>query len=158
MEHNTEQMAEKEGKVTYLKIFGTFILICGLFMLFSSFVLTGSAINTVTGAVLCLFSILYMTTPVFTYNDLGFEKKNLFGMTLKSYTFTKDKITVQNKNIYVNDKKVRISKGMLVKREYEQFVNHLETKGGGERNNRKSVRPKSDSSILDADMIGSQKS
>ena len=116
-----------DKKVTYVKVLGILFLCCALFILFASLAI-GPSLNTITGIMLLLISILYLVNPAVVYNDEAIMTKNLWGMTLKSYHFNKDNITVQNRDIYADGKKIRLSKGMLVSSEYQALLDHIQSK------------------------------
>lgn len=112
------------GKVTVIKVFGLVFLAFGLFILSVSFYI-GPSLNTITGGLLSIMGILYLVNPIVTYDSNGFKIKNLFGMTLKPYTFSNDKMEIRDGKIYINDKKAKIAKSMLVKKEYQDMLEHI---------------------------------
>lgn len=140
-----------EGKVTFAKALGIIFLICALFILFVSFSI-GPSLNTITGVVLAVVAIVYMVNPVVTYDSSGFKTKNLWGMTLKTYTFSADKFDIRDRNIYVNGKKVRLSKGMLVQKEYQGLLDHVASNAGSVTKE-ETKKSKMDDDILDSEMI-----
>jgi len=139
-----------EKRVTFNKILGIIFLVCSSFILFVSFTI-GPSVSTISGFILLLVSILYLVSPAIVYDDNEIQMKNLLGMTLKRHSFEKDKITTQDRRIYVNDKKLNIAKGMLVRSEYDDLIEHILTKQIEAKNN--PGKPlKGNDEILDSEM------
>ncbi len=59
-----------------------FMLACSVFILGTSF-LVGVSLNTLTGALLLVVSIAYLTQPAIVATESGLEHRNLLGMTLR---------------------------------------------------------------------------
>lgn len=116
-----------EKRVTYHKAFGISFLIAALFILITSFML-GPSITTITGILILIVSILYLTSAAVVYTDEEIELKNMFGMTMKRYSFVNDCLNVRNRKIYSHAIKLNIASGMLVKSEYEALLKHVESK------------------------------
>ncbi|AUS99474.1 hypothetical protein CLI64_03190 [Nostoc sp. CENA543] len=94
-----------ELEVKYKKMYPIFILICSILILYTS-LLVGFSLNTITGLILLLVSLLMLTRTVAVITQNEIQMRNLLGMTVKVYSYTPDQIVVANNNIYVNDKKV----------------------------------------------------
>lgn len=116
-----------ENRVTYKKVFGISFLIAGLFILITSLMLEPS-ITTVTGLLIMIISIPYLTSAAIIYNDEELQLKNLFGMTMKRYSFTSDGLNVRSGKVYSHAIKLKVASGMLVKSEYEALLKHIESK------------------------------
>ena len=142
-----------EKKVTYIKIMGILFLCGALFILGVSFVI-GPSINTITGVLILIISIFYLSNPAIVYTDDEMQMKNLFGITMKTYSFKTDKFSVQDRTIYVNGNKVRISKSTLVAQEYDELLSYIQTKSGDSDMLGKKPQSKIDDTILDSELIG----
>ncbi|MCF4965798.1 hypothetical protein [Nostoc sp. CMAA1605] len=94
-----------ELEVKYKKIYPIFIGVCSILMLYTS-LLVGFSLNTITGLILLLVSLLMLTRTVAVITQNEIQMRNLLGMTVKVYSYTPDQIVVANNSIYVNDKKV----------------------------------------------------
>lgn len=116
-----------ERRVTYNKAFGISFLIAALFILITSLML-GPSITTVTGVLILIVSILYLTSAAVVYTDEEIELKNLFGMTMKRYSFVNDSLNVRKRKIYSYAIKLNIASGMLNKNEYDALLKHVEAK------------------------------
>jgi uncharacterized membrane protein len=81
------------------------MLICSIFILYVS-LLAGFSLNTITGLILLLVSILMLTRNIAIITPHEIQMLNLLGMTVKTYSYTPDQIVITNNSIYVNDKKV----------------------------------------------------
>ena len=55
------------------------------------------------------------------YNENEIMMKNLYGTTMRKYSFSTDKITVKDGSMYTNDKKIRAGSFMLNRLELEQL-------------------------------------
>lgn len=142
-----------EKKVTFIKIFGVLFLACSGFILFTSLAI-GPSINTITGIILLLVSIFYLVNPALVYTDDELQVKNLMGMTLKRHSFINDKFTVDNRDIFINGKKLRIGKGMLVQKEYNELLTYIALKSGENAEPKvEKSKPLKDDNILDSDLI-----
>jgi len=141
-----------ERKVTYKKTHGILFLCASLFILGTSFI-TGPSINTITGVLILIASILFLSNPAIVYTDDEMLWKNLFGITMKTYSFKKDKFSIQNRDIYVNGSKVRVSKSMLVTSEYDALISYILTQSTDEDLSGNVGKPKTNDQILDSDMI-----
>lgn len=115
-----------DRRVTFNKALGISFMVCASFILYISLMI-GPSINTITGSLLLLVSIFYLVNPAVVYNHQEIQLKNLFGMTMKRYSFLTDTITVQNQRIFVNGTKINLAKGMLVRSEYEDLLDHILT-------------------------------
>ncbi|MBI3133273.1 MAG: hypothetical protein HYZ14_01225 [Bacteroidetes bacterium] len=115
-----------DRRVTFNKVLGIVFMVFASFILYVSLMI-GPSINTITGGLLLLVSIFYLVNPAIIYNHQEIQLKNLFGMTMKRYSFLTDTITVQNRDIYVNGSKIKLAKGMLARSEYEDLLSHILT-------------------------------
>lgn len=120
-----QQNEKNMGKVKMKTYIGVSMLIFGVLIFFMSLINNEVIINTATVTFLTLISLMSIINPVLTYDNNGFKKKNLLGMTLKNYSFAKDEVAVRNDTVFVNGKKMMIGRSMLIKSEYEKFLNHL---------------------------------
>lgn len=114
-------------KVKYNKTFGIFLIVTSTFIIGVSF-LTGLSLNTITGGILLLMGILYLNAPAIEYTENELMLKNLYGRTLKTYSFNTDKITVKDGTMYANDRKIRIGSMMLNKAELSKLHDFISEK------------------------------
>ena len=114
-------------KVTYSKGFGISLIIGSLFILSASFII-GFSLNTLTGGILLVIGIMYLNNPAVEYDKENLELKNLYGGTVKKYSFHADKIEIKDGGIYSNDSKVRIAGVFLNKTELHQLHDLIEKK------------------------------
>ena len=142
-----------EKKVTFIKIFGVLFLACSGFILFTSIAI-GPSINTITGVILLFVSIFYLVNPALVYTDDELQVKNLMGMTLKRHSFINDKFTIDNRDIFINGKKLRVGKGMLVQKEYNELLAFILLKNGDDDlTGEQKSKPLKDDNVLDSDII-----
>ncbi|MBK9192977.1 MAG: hypothetical protein IPM77_16585 [Crocinitomicaceae bacterium] len=69
-----------------------------------------------------------MAGSAIVYDNEKIELKNLFGMTMKTHFFSKDKIDVENNRILVNGTKIQVQKGMLAKSDYNDLIQFILSK------------------------------
>ena len=136
-------------KVSFAKFLGILFLIPSLFILGAALYI-GPHISTISGVLIFIVSIMYITRPAGTYDDAKLEIKNLYGMTLKTYYFGKDKFSVRDNKIYANDRKVKLSSVMLVQSEYQDLLAHVSSISGGGSGKIGSSKAMSDDDILDS--------
>lgn len=67
----------------------------------------GASLNTITGVVLLLVSVLQFTVPVVVVTQDEFQMRNLFGMTLRRVPYTLDTIDVSERVPRVEGRRVR---------------------------------------------------
>jgi hypothetical protein len=91
--------------IGYKKVFPIFMLVCSLFILYVA-LLVGFTINTITGLILLPVSILMLTRPAISITPNEIQMKNLWGMVVKTYPYTRDRISLRNNSVYVGEKKV----------------------------------------------------
>lgn len=116
-----------ERRVTYNKVMAIIFMVIASFILFVSFSI-GPSINTVTGILLLIISILYMVSPAIVYDDKEIQLKNLIGMTVKRYSFSSDSITTKDRKIFVNDRKLNLALFVMARSEYDDLVSFILTK------------------------------
>ena len=114
-------------KVTYNKIFGILLLIGAVFIIGVSF-LIGFSLNTVTGIILFVIGILYLNASALEYTEDELELKNLYGWTVKKYSFVNDKVIVRDGALYANESKIRVASFVLNKTELYQLHNFISKK------------------------------
>ena len=114
-------------KVTYHKAFGISLIIGAVFILSVSF-LIGISLNTLTGGILLIVGILYLNNAALEYDKDHLHIKNLYGSSVRKYSFHTDKIEIKDGSIYSNDNKVRISATFLNKTELNQLHNYISNK------------------------------
>lgn len=122
------------NRVTFSKALGIVFLAASVFILGASLI-TGPSISTITGILILIISIMYLMNPAALYDDEKIEVKNLYGMTLKTYHFNKDEISVRDNKVFANGKKIKLATGMLVQSEYQALLEHVKShtsKGGVE--------------------------
>jgi hypothetical protein len=98
---------EQDFKVTvkYKKIYPIFMLSASLFILYVS-LLVGFSVNTITGLVLLIISILMLTRPIAVITPNTIQMMNLMGMTVNNYHYNHENIAITNNSILVGNKKV----------------------------------------------------
>jgi hypothetical protein len=107
-------------KVTYNKAFGIFLIITSTFIIGVSFII-GFSLNTITGGILLLMGILYLNGAAIAYTDGELMLKNIYGGTVRTYSFKTDNITVKEGAMYSNDRKIRVGSAMLNKTELNKL-------------------------------------
>lgn len=114
-------------KVTYHKAFGIFLLAGSIFILGVSFII-GFSLNTLTGGLLLVIGILYLNGSAIEYDKEELRMKNIYGGTVKRYSFKTDKIEIRDGAIYANDSKVRVGGAFLNKTELNQLHDFIAKK------------------------------
>ncbi len=114
-------------KVTFHKAFGISLIIGALFILSVSF-LIGFSLNTITGAILLVVGILYLNNPAVEYDKDELRIKNLYGGTVKKYSFHADKVEVKDGTLYSNESKIRVAGAFLNKTELNQLHEFISKK------------------------------
>ena len=114
-------------KVTYNKVFGILLIAGALFILGVSFVI-GFSFNTITGGLLLVMGILYLNNAAIEYDDQEILLKNLYGGTVRAYSFLSDKIELRGGAIYANDSKIRAGSVFLNKEELALLHEMIEKK------------------------------
>lgn len=132
-------------KVTYQPLWAILFIILGILNLFLGFE-SERTLNMVLGGVFILLGILYFANAAVVYSDTKIELKNLFGMTMKTYSFDKDEMSIQNGRIYANNKKIAIAPMMVNKKEMSEMLDFVSTKV----DQGKVVKEFSDDELLDA--------
>ncbi|NJO15960.1 MAG: hypothetical protein HC877_09465 [Thioploca sp.] len=92
-------------ELKYNKIIPICILVASCFILSTSF-LVGFSINTLTGLILLPVAILMLANPLVVITANEVHLKNLFGITLKNYSYNKSEISIKNNMLFVKDKKI----------------------------------------------------
>jgi hypothetical protein len=92
-------------EIKYKKIFSLFLFFTSMFILYVSF-LVGFSLNTITGVILFLLSILMLTRPIAVITPNNVQMINLLGITVKNYPYTPDQILIKDNSIFVDGKKV----------------------------------------------------
>lgn len=114
-------------KVTYSKGFGISLIIGSLFILSVSFII-GFSLNTLTGGLLLVVGIMYLNNPAIEYDKDELQIKNIYGGTVKKYSFRADKIEIKDGSIYSNDSKVRVAGIFLNKTELNKLHDFINNK------------------------------
>ncbi len=113
-------------KVHYKKGMGIFMLTCSIFVLATTAII-GVSVNTITGVMLFIISLLYLSNSAIDYSEDEIKMKGIVGNTVKSYSFKDDNIELKDGNIYVNDNKVRMAKYMLNAHELQALMDFVST-------------------------------
>lgn len=92
-------------EIKYNVIFPIFFGACGLFILGSALIV-GFSPRTILGLVILPLSVLMATRPVTILTPTEIQMKNLLGVTVKTHPCTPDSVSVKDKSVYVNGKKV----------------------------------------------------
>jgi hypothetical protein len=114
-------------KITYNKVFGIFMIIVSLFILSVSFII-GLSLNTLTGGILLIMGILYLNGAAIEYDENEILLKNLYGGTVRTYSFQTDKIEMRDGAMYSNDSKIRVGSVFLNKSELSKLHELIEKK------------------------------
>ena len=75
-----------------------------------------------------MVSILHLAGSAIVYDDEKMEVKNLFGITMKTYSFLTDSISIENNRIIVNGSKIQVQKWMLAKSDYNDLIQFILSK------------------------------
>lgn len=102
--------------------------------------------NMILGGVFVLLGILYLINPVLTYSDEKIELKNLFGITIRSYEFDEEEVTIKYKRIHYKGKKIPISLLMVNRKEMRELLEFVSSR----TQTSKVVSEFSDEELLDA--------
>lgn len=114
-------------KVTYHKAFGI-SLIAGAVFILSVSLLIGISLNTLTGGILLIVGILYLNNAALEYDKDELHIKNLYGSSVRKYSFHADKIEMKDGAIYSNNSRVRIAATFLNKTELNQLHEFISNK------------------------------
>lgn len=100
--------------VGYNKAFGGFMLVCSLFILGVA-VLTGTLFpQALTGGILLLVSLGYLTQPALVITASEVQLKNMLGMTVKSYAVREPAdLKLRDGKLMVRDEQLRTAKWLL---------------------------------------------
>lgn len=132
-------------KLTYQPLWAILFIVLGLLNLFLGFE-SDRGMNMILGGIFILLGVLYLANPALVYSSEKIEIKNLFGMVMKSYTFEKDEVSINNGRIHVNGKKIAISPLMVNKKELNELIEFVSTN----IDQSKVVKAFSDDELLDA--------
>jgi hypothetical protein len=99
---------ENTYEIKYNKAFPIIMIISSIFILGVSF-LVGLSVNTITGIILLLIGILMYRNPIVVISQNEIAINNLWGMTLKTHTYSENEISFKDNNLYLNDKKIASS-------------------------------------------------
>jgi hypothetical protein len=93
--------------VRYNRVFGVVMLLCATFILGVA-VITGRLFpQAITGAILLLVSLGYLTQPAFVVAPGEVEVKNLLGMTMKRHPYRSlGELAVRDGRLWVGNEKV----------------------------------------------------
>jgi hypothetical protein len=107
-------MNELPLAIGYNKIFGGLLLVSGVFILGVA-VLVGQLFpQAITGGILTLVSLGYLTQPALVIAPREVQMKNLFGMTLRTHPFERlSQLTVVDGALDVNGTRVRTARWLL---------------------------------------------
>ncbi|BAZ41913.1 hypothetical protein NIES4101_78810 [Calothrix sp. NIES-4101] len=92
-------------EIKYKKALPVFLFLCSVFIFYVSSV-AGFSLNTITGVILLILSMLMLTRPVVIITSNNIQMMNLLGITVKNYPYIPEQILIQDKSIYVDGKKV----------------------------------------------------
>jgi hypothetical protein len=100
--------------LTYNKAFGVLLLVAALFILGVA-VLTGKMFpQAISGGILALASIGYLTQPAFVIAAGGVQVKNLLGMTMRTVPFsTWSELTLRDGQLYARDQRVKVARWLI---------------------------------------------
>ena len=118
-----------EGKVGYVKAVGIIMVACASLILAMS-VIIGAGINTFTGVITLIVGILFLVNPVIVYDDTSFRTKNAMGRTMREYSLTDGNVEARDEAIYVNGKKLGMSKFILSGSQWNTFYEHVSKRTG----------------------------
>lgn len=104
-------MNELPVTIGYNKGFGIVMLVCSVFILGVAF-LTGQLFpQAITGGILLLVSLGYMTQPAVVIAPKEVQMKNLLGMTMRTHPFENlSDLAVENGQLMVKGTPVRVAR------------------------------------------------
>lgn len=132
-------------KITYNPIWSVVFILLGCLNLYLG-LQSGRGMNMILGGVFVLLGILYLINPVLTYSDEKIELKNLFGITIRSYEFDEEEVTIKYKRIHYKGKKIPISLLMVNRKEMRELLEFVSSR----TQTSKVVSEFSDEELLDA--------
>lgn len=131
------------NKVGYNKAIGLIFLPIALFILIAG--LEFGSISAITGIILTVMSIGYLSAPAVTYNERQIELKNMLGMTVKKYVFGADEIAVKGGKIIVNGRKFKVQRSFCVTSQYDAMIEFIRERSSGAGK----VRTKTNEKVID---------
>lgn len=108
------------------KIIAGFVLLCGVFITVAA-ISVGMEAYLIVGPVFIVLGILLFTNPTIVITDTEIQMRNLFGMTLKRYSYTKETVEVKGRKLFVNGKKINLgASGAMHGRDVNRAILHFE--------------------------------
>jgi hypothetical protein len=100
--------------IRYKPALGLVMVACALFILVVAFITGHLFPQAITGGILFLVSLGYLTQPALVVTSTGVEMKNMLGMTLKTHSFASlADVSLGDAGLVVNGTRVRIARWML---------------------------------------------
>jgi hypothetical protein len=112
--------------VGYNKIWGGFMLVAGVFILGTAILIGQIFPQAITGTILLLVSLGYLTQPAFVVTRTEVQMRNLFGMTLRTHPFEKlSQLSVVDGRVEVNGTPVKFPRWLIAGSDLEQLETYL---------------------------------
>lgn len=92
------------------KLIAGFVFLCGVFIL-SMAVSYEYPAQMIMGPMFVLLGVLLFVIPTIVITKNEIQMRNLFGMTLKRYSYNSDNVRVEGRKLYIDNKKVRLGAG-----------------------------------------------
>jgi hypothetical protein len=94
--------------VRFNLVIGAIALAGSLFILFSS-LYTGFSINTITGVILGIIGIAWLSSKKASYDENEIRINNLFGATIETYNLKEKQLTRKGDALYIDGKKINLT-------------------------------------------------
>jgi hypothetical protein len=100
--------------LTYNKAFGMILLLAALFILGVAW-LTGTLFpQAITGGILLLLSLAYLTQPAFVIALGGVQVRNLWGMTLRTVPFSAwSELAIRDGQLFAQNQRVKVARWLI---------------------------------------------
>ncbi|MCI5058347.1 MAG: hypothetical protein MRY83_19705 [Flavobacteriales bacterium] len=113
-------------KVRHQKWYGTIMVLAAGFILSVSFIY-GASLNTITGILLLILGINYLSRPALEYNENEIISKSALGIS-KTYQLSGSTLSVTGGRVYINNRKLPLATFIIHKGDYKRFLDFLKTK------------------------------
>jgi hypothetical protein len=115
-------------KIRYRTGLGVFILVCGAFCVFTTF-LTGPSVSTFTGALMLAIGIGYLVRPLAELTETELTVFALIGPVKKQFPVAQ--LRLVDGRLYNGDKKVRLAAWVINTDDWKALVEKVQSRGGG---------------------------
>ena len=114
-------------KIRYRTGLGIFILVCGAFTVFTTF-LTGLSVSTFTGALMLAIGIGYLVRPLAELTETELTVFALYGPVKKHYPAAQ--LRFVDGRLYNGDKKVRLAAWVINGDDWKALLQKVQSRGG----------------------------